>query len=217
VCAACDVAVDGDCERAVEMAASALGGLDVVIANAGFAVASRFDELTIADYRRQVETNVFGVLRTVYAALPALRATRGRLALMGSVAGWISTAGASPYSMSKFALRAFAESLRAELVGEGVSVTLLSPGFVASDIRRTDNQGRFHVEAHETVPTWLLVPTPRAARAMVRAIDRRARERVITGHGKLLVWLHRHLPWLIRLGLSASRLERAKSREAGGR
>src|SRR5690242_10295741 len=59
VCVACDVAVDGECERAVALAGSAFGGLDVVIANAGFAVAARFDELTLADYRRQLETNVF--------------------------------------------------------------------------------------------------------------------------------------------------------------
>ena len=65
-----DVTVDGDLERAVAETRAKLGRLDVAVANAGFGVVGPVERLTLDDYRRQFETNVFGVLRTVHAALP---------------------------------------------------------------------------------------------------------------------------------------------------
>jgi short-subunit dehydrogenase len=192
-----DVTVDGDLERAVAATRSAFGRLDVAVANAGFGVVGPVESLTLDDYRRQFETNVFGVLRTVQATLGPLKAARGRLAIIGSVAGHIATPGSSPYSMSKFAVRALADALGHELASSGVSVTLISPGFVESEIRRVDNTGVFRIEARESVPAWLIVPAARAARPIVRAIARRRREVVITGHGKMGVFLQRHAPWLV--------------------
>jgi short-subunit dehydrogenase len=195
----CDVTREGDLEAAIEEVVRGGCGVDVVVANAGFGVAGDFERLTLDDYRRQFETNVFGVLRTVYATLAELKKSRGRLVIMGSVAGYIPQAGASAYGMSKFAVRALAESLRQELAADGVSVTLISPGFVDSDIRRTDNRGVVHAHAPDPVPAWLRLAVDAAARDIVDAVYRRERERVVTAHGKLLVFVYRHCPWLIRL------------------
>ena len=107
---ACDVTQDGALDRAVGQAVEAFGRLDVAVANAGFGVVGPFERLALDDYRRQFETNVFGVLRTAAAALPALRRTRGTLVIIGSVSGHVPIAGASPYAMSKAAVRALAGS-----------------------------------------------------------------------------------------------------------
>jgi len=117
--------------------------------------------------------------------------------IIGSVSGHVPTAGASPYAMSKAAVRAFAGSLRAEVRGAGVGVVLVSPGFVDSEIRAVDNQGRHHAGARDPVPAWLVVPTPRAARVILKAVARRRHEVVVTGHGKAIVWVARHMPWLL--------------------
>jgi short-subunit dehydrogenase len=194
----CDVTRDGDLEAVVEQVKREGGKIDIVIANAGFGVAGDLQTLALEDYRRQFETNVFGVLRTIYATLAELKRTRGQLVIIGSVAGYAPQPGASAYGMSKFAVRALAESLHVELAREGVAVTLISPGFVDSEIRRTDNRGVVHEHARDPVPAWLRVRADRAAREIVRAIHRRKREQVVTGHGKLLVFLYRHTPWLIR-------------------
>jgi len=194
----CDVTRDGDVERAVAEATQRWGKLDIVIANAGFGVVGAFRDLSVADYRRQFETNVFGVLRTIGAALPEIEKTKGNVVIIGSVAGWSSTPNASPYAMSKFALRALADAITPELALKGVTVTLISPGFVDSAIRRVDNQGSFHAEAAEPVPQWLVVPTDKAVRQILRAVARGQAEAVITGHGKLLVAIERFLPWLSR-------------------
>jgi short-subunit dehydrogenase len=194
----CDVTRDGDLEHAVADATRAFGKLDVVFANAGFGVVAPLKKLALNDYRRQFETNVFGVLRTIYAALPELEKSRGNLAIVGSVAGWISTPGASPYSMSKFALRALAESITQELKVTGVTVTLLSPGFVDSEIRVKDNYEKLHATAKDPIPPRMVVPTPVAVREILRAVARGKRERIITGHGKVLVAVQRYVPWMLR-------------------
>ncbi len=194
----CDVTRDGDLERAADKARGALGKLDVVVANAGFGVTGKLETLTLDDYRRQLETNVFGVLRTVYATLEDLKKTRGRLVLIGSVSGHVAVPGSSAYSMSKFAVHALAASLGHELAPYGVAVTLISPGFVESEIGQVDNRGVWRAQApRRPIPAAFVMATPTAARKIVRAVARRRREVVITGFGKAAVVLHRHAPWLL--------------------
>ena len=194
----CDVTQDGSLQKAVEESVRHWGKLDVAIANAGFGVVGPLKKLTVEDYHRQFETNVFGVLRTIYAALPEIEKNKGNLAIVGSVSGWAATPGASPYNMSKFAVRALANAITPELRLSGVKVTLISPGFVASDIRRVDNQGTFHEHAKEPIPARLVMPTDKAVRQILRAIAKGNREAIITGHGKALVFLERFMPWVIR-------------------
>jgi short-subunit dehydrogenase len=202
IAVACDVTRDGDVEAAVARTRAALRGIDVVVANAGYGVVGPVEALAIEDFRRQFETNVFGVLRAIYATLDDLRKHRGRLVIIGSVSGWLSMPGNAPYAMSKFAVRALARALDFELAPAGVSVTHVSPGFVESEIRHVDNQGRWWPEpASNGPPPWLVVPTHVAARRIVRAVARRRREVVITGHGKVAVWIDRHAPWVVGWGV----------------
>ncbi|MBM4217151.1 MAG: SDR family NAD(P)-dependent oxidoreductase [Gammaproteobacteria bacterium] len=193
-----DVTRDGEVARVVDDLASRGLGLNVVYANAGFGVAGNVQKLSIDDYQRQFDTNVFGVLRTVKETVPALRARGGQLVLVGSVAGHAASAGMSAYSMSKFAVRALAETLHGDLAPEGIRVTLVSPGFVDSDIRRTNNQGVVQTEAKDPIPAWLRVSTEKAAREIVRGVDRGKAEIVVTGHGKVIVFIARHFPGLLR-------------------
>jgi short-subunit dehydrogenase len=194
----CDVTRDGDVERAVSETVRQRGRLDIVFANAGFGVAGPFAKLSLADYRRQFETNVFGVLRTLHAALPEVTRSRGQLVITGSVAGWVAAPGVSAYAMSKFALRALANSITPELAQQGVAVTLLSPGFIESNIRRVDNRGKLHADAPEPLPPWLVVSRRIAARQILRAVAGRRREAIITGHGRILVAMERLAPWIMR-------------------
>jgi NAD(P)-dependent dehydrogenase (short-subunit alcohol dehydrogenase family) len=197
-----DVTRDGELERAVGAARAALGKLDVVVANAGYGVTGALESLALDDYRRQFETNVFGVLRTVYATLDELKRTRGRLVIIGSVSGHLGVPGSSAYAMSKFAVRGLAQSLGHELAPHGVTVTLISPGFVESEIRQVDNRGVWHAEVPpQPWPAFLVMATSVAARQIVRAVARRRGEAVITGFGRVAVFLQRHAPWLIAAGI----------------
>jgi NADP-dependent 3-hydroxy acid dehydrogenase YdfG len=192
-----DVTQREDLDRAVAATLQNFGQLDIAIANAGFGVAGPVQKLSADDYRRQFDTNVFGVLNTVWATLPALEQSRGRLVLIGSVAGHVALPRNSAYSMSKFAVRALAGALAGELRPSGVSVTLISPGFLSTEIRKVDNRGGLREQARDPIPNWLRMDPERAASLMLTAIDHRQRELIVTGHGKLAVFLSRFAPGLV--------------------
>ncbi len=194
---ACDVTHDDEMQKVVSDARSVMGKIDIVIANAGFGVRGSLESLSLSDYQRQFETNVFGVMRTIYATLPDLKKCRGRLVVMGSVLGHVALPQSSAYVMSKFALRGLCETIRPELASHGVSVTLVSPGLVESEFRSVNSDGVFDPSREESAPPFLLMPKKQAAREMIQAIDARQRDAIITFHAKVLVFLNRLFPGLL--------------------
>jgi len=198
-----DVTRDGDLERAVDRARGEFGRLDIAVANAGFSVAGRLVDLTLDDYRRQLETNVFGVLRTVFAALPELRKTKGRIVLLGSLAGAISLPGGTAYSMSKFALAGLADGLSHELAPDGVSVTHIMAGFVNTEIYQLDNQGVPRKDPNARWPPGRITLSPdRAARQILSAAYRRKRLQIVTGHAKASIFFQRLVPGVVYFTIS---------------
>ncbi|TNF26945.1 MAG: SDR family oxidoreductase [Deltaproteobacteria bacterium] len=210
----CDVTDEEAVAEAVAGLVSELGHLDVAVANAGYGVTGRFENLTAADWRRQLEVNVVGTAVTLRAALPYLRETRGRAVIVASVTGMIALPTQGPYCASKFAVRAMGLSLSAELHGTGVSCTTIHPGFVESDINKVDNRGVFHAERKDKRPKKLMWPADRAARVMARAIHKRKREFVFTLHGKVGGWLGRHAPGLVHFATTRERVKRDTARVA---
>jgi NAD(P)-dependent dehydrogenase (short-subunit alcohol dehydrogenase family) len=205
-----DVTQRTDLDAAVALAVASFGRLDMAVANAGFGVVGPIEKLGVEDYRRQFDTNVFGVLETIKSCLAELRKARGRLVLIGSVAGYVSMPNASPYSMSKFAIRALAEAIGPELRPHGVAVTLISPGFITSEIRQVDNRGVYHAVAKNPLPAWLVMPAEVAAKKIVSAAYRRRREAIITAHGRLFVGLRQFAPWVLRLAAARGLKSRAQ-------
>ncbi|MEZ4440551.1 MAG: SDR family oxidoreductase [Polyangiaceae bacterium] len=201
----CDVRQDEQIERAVETVVEQFGQLDVAVANAGFSVAGPVESLSGEDWRRQLETNVVGPALCARYALPHLRATRGRIALVGSVAAFIYAPKLAAYNASKAAIVALGETLSLELAGSGVTCTTLHPGFVESEIARVDNSGRHDPTRRDKRPQQLMWPAEKAAAVMLDAIHRRQRELVFTGHGKVGAFLGRHFPGLTHFAMTRGR------------
>jgi NAD(P)-dependent dehydrogenase (short-subunit alcohol dehydrogenase family) len=201
---ACDVTSQESMQDALSKILEHFGRLDVILANAGFAVSGRFEDLNADDWRRQFETNVFGLINTVKVALPELKKTRGRVALVGSVAGFLISPGVGAYHSSKYAVRAIGQLLSVELHGSGVTCTTIHPGFVKSEISQVDNKGVFHPEWTDRRPQKLMWETDKAASVMVDAIYWRRREFVFTQHGKVAAWLGRCWPDLVHFVLTRS-------------
>ncbi|MCA1038250.1 SDR family oxidoreductase [Bacillus infantis] len=106
-----------------------LGSVDLLVNNAGFAGAGFAEEVDLADYRRQFETNVFGVFAVTQAVLPYMRKQkRGRIINISSISGKIGFPGLSPYVASKHAVEGWSESLRLEMKPFNVDVVLIEPG-----------------------------------------------------------------------------------------
>lgn len=199
---ACDVTDDDELARTVAQIITELGRLDICVANAGFSVAGPIATLSAEDWRRQLDTNVVGAAITARHALPHLEKTRGRIAFVASVSAFVAAPRLGPYNASKAALRAIGLTLAAELHGTGVSVTVLHPGFVESEIARVDNQGRFDATRDDRRPRQLLWRSEDAARVMADAIAARKREYVFTGHGKIGAFLGQHAPGVIHLAMT---------------
>lgn len=109
--------------------------IDVLINNAGFAVAGFAEELTIEEYKLQFETNFFGVIRVTNAVLPLMRKQgSGRIINISSISGLVGFPALSPYVSSKFALEGYSESLRLEVKDFGIDVVLLEPGSFQTNI-----------------------------------------------------------------------------------
>jgi NADP-dependent 3-hydroxy acid dehydrogenase YdfG len=125
----CDVTEWDDQQAAVATTLERFGRLDAAWANAGFGGERSFLASTPEHWRAMVLTNVYGAALTIRATLPALTEQRGHLLLTGSVAGRRPVIG-SLYSATKHAVHAMAESLRQEVDGTGVRVTVIAPGIV---------------------------------------------------------------------------------------
>ncbi len=207
-----DVTRDGDMENAVQMALREFGRLDVAVANAGILVSGRIVNLTLDDYRRQMETNTFGVLRTVMAAIPALRETRGRIVIVGSLIGMVSIPGGTPYCMSKFALNGLADGLGHELAPDGITVTQVLSGFVDTEIYDK-------VQLRRPPHKLIVLTAPQAAVRIVNAVYRRKRTYILPLPTKMAIFLQRHFPWLVyraidRAFRKATRLREGESAQA---
>jgi NAD(P)-dependent dehydrogenase (short-subunit alcohol dehydrogenase family) len=132
--ASCDVRRSDEVGRAVEAAVSVMGGIDVVVNNAGYGLFGAVEEVGEAELRAQMEVNVYGAWNVVRAVLPTLRAQgEGHIVQMSSIAGLVASQGAGAYNASKFALEGMSEALALELRPFGIHVTLVEPGQFRTD------------------------------------------------------------------------------------
>ena len=125
---AMDVTSEDSIARALAEILARAGQLDAVVHSAGFGFAGAVEDTDLSEAQQQFDTNFFGAHRVLRATLPALRATRGRLAFISSLGGAIALPFQGMYCASKFALEGLVESLAHELHGSGVAVVLVQPG-----------------------------------------------------------------------------------------
>ncbi len=131
---ALDVTSKQQAEAAIAHAIEAFGRIDILVNNAGYGLAGAVEEATDEEIKRQIDTNVYGVLYVTRAALPHLRKqSSGHILNMSSIAGLIGTPGLSFYNLTKFALEGLSEGLAAELAPLGIKVTLVEPGPFRTD------------------------------------------------------------------------------------
>lgn len=132
-----DVCDDASVQRAVANVLAKTGAIDVLFNNAGVNFTAAVEDLRMEDWRRQFETNFFGVLRVTQAVVPHMRERRqGRILMMSSVSGFVTAPTQGAYSSSKFALEAMSNALRLEMYPFGVHVVLIEPGYIVTRIQQ---------------------------------------------------------------------------------
>lgn len=132
-----DVCDEASVQGAVSHVLQKSAGIDVLFNNAGINISAAVEDLRLADWRQQFETNFFGVLRVTQAVVPHMRERRqGRIIMMSSVSGFVTAPTQGAYSSSKFALEAMSNALRLELFPFNVQVVLIEPGYIITGIQQ---------------------------------------------------------------------------------
>ncbi len=198
VCARADVAVERDCQALVAGAIVAFGRIDALVNNAGASMWARFEDIrdmSILEHLMQV--NYMGAVYCTHYALPHLRESRGLIVGISSLAGRTGVPTRTGYSAAKHAMTGFFDSLRIELDASGVAVTMIYPGFVATGIRENATGADGKPAMVSPVREGEVMSAADCARRIVRAMERREREVVMTARGKMGLWLKLLAPSLV--------------------
>lgn len=131
-----DVTEPESCRRMVERAATAFGGVDSLVNNAGISMLARFEEVTdLTVFDKVMRVNYLGAVYATHFALPHVKKSRGLLVAVSSLTGKFPAPTRCAYAASKHAMEGFFDTIRIELAPSGVDVLVASPGFIATDIR----------------------------------------------------------------------------------
>jgi len=202
-----DVSDEASCRALVEGTVGRFGGIDVLVNNAGMGMLARFEDVTdLSLYERLVRVNYLGSVYPTFYALPHLKRSRGQIVAVSSLAGLSGVPTRTAYAATKHAQVGFFDSLRVELRGTGVDVTVVCPYWVRSEIRkRSPGPDGRTVEA-SPVKEDEVMSAEECARRMVRAMERRQRMLVMTFKGKLGRWVKLVAPGLVdRMAAAAVR------------
>jgi NAD(P)-dependent dehydrogenase (short-subunit alcohol dehydrogenase family) len=212
---ACDVSDSAACERAIAAAVERFGAVDLLVANAGITHRSAFAATRPEVIRRVMEVNFFGAVHCTQAALPQLRARRGAIVVISSVAGFAPLVARTGYAASKHALHGFFESLRTELAPEGVDIVMVCPSFVATGIDRHALGADGQPARHAQQVIGRRAQPADVARQVLRAAAHGQRLRLVGATAHMAWWASRIAPaWYERQ--MARRLRGELTADGGG-
>jgi short-subunit dehydrogenase len=193
-----DVSNEDDCRALMEETVRRFGQIDVLINNAGISMRALFDDVDLKVIRQLMDVNFYGTVYCSKYALPHLLKTKGSLVGVISIAGYVGLPGRTGYSASKFAIRGFLDTVRIENLKKGLHVLVAAPGFTASEVRKAalTNDGTQQGETPRNEDK--MMSAEECARHIVRAVEKRKRELILTFvEGKLTVFLGKLFPSLV--------------------
>lgn len=193
-----DVGRQEACRELVEACIGEYGRLDTLINNAGRTMWSLFEDLeTLQPFEDIMRVNYFGSVYCTYYGLPHLRRSRGRLVGVSSLTGKTGVPTRSGYAASKHAMAGFFDTLRIELAGSGVTVTVAYPDFVATETRHQAFGADGEPIGESPVREGEIMSAEECARQIIVGAARRRRELIMSTRGKLGLWLKLFAPGLI--------------------
>lgn len=186
-----DVSKEADCQSFIESTVRKWGGVDVLINNAGISMRALFEDVNLEVIRELMDINFWGTVYCTKYALPSIRRNKGVVAGVSSIAGFRGLPARTGYSASKFAIQGFLEALRTELLHTGVHVMWVSPGFTSSNIRNVARGADGKAQKETPLDEGKLMSAEQCAGIILDAIKKRKRATIMTGQGKLTVWMNK--------------------------
>jgi short-subunit dehydrogenase len=185
--------------RMVAAAIGAFGALDILVLNAGGTMWAAFDALKdpVAASRELMELNFFACVRITEAALPHIKRAKGLIVPVASVAGFTGVPTRTLYAASKHALVGFFESLRVELRGSGVDITLIAPDFVVTEIHARAMGADGRPIGHGKLDPRKVMTAEACAKRIAKAMKKRQRLLITSARGRSGRWLKLLAPGLV--------------------
>ncbi len=188
-----DVTDQASLEAATKRATQWRGRIDTLVNNAGISQRALAENTPVEAVRKIMEVNFFGAVALTLAVLPQMKARNdGQIAVISSVAGYVATPLRSTYAASKHALHGYYEGLRAELDTTGIDITMITPGYVQTEVIAN----AFRAQNHGAPPPPKGMSADRAAHRMAKALKNRRREVYIGGPEIAAIYLRRLFPSL---------------------
>ena len=191
-----DVSNENDCRRFMETTIKFFGGIDILINNAGISMRALFKDTSLETIQKVMDINFFGSVYCTRHALASIIERKGTIVGVSSIAGYRGLPGRSGYSASKYALQGFLESLRTELLHEGVHVMWVCPGFTTSNIRHAALNKDASSHGDTPMDEGKMMSAEECAEHVLRAIRKKKRTLVLTFTGKRTVFLNKFFPGL---------------------
>jgi short-subunit dehydrogenase len=194
-----DVSKPEACRRMVEATIARFGGIDILVNNAGVSMYCPFEEvIDLSLFDQIMKVNYLGAVYCTHFALRHLQARKGLIVAISSLQGKTGFPGYTAYCASKHALQGFFDSLRIELRSRGVDVLVVSPGPVATEIH-TKSLGQSATQELDKTSTTgrSQMDVDECARQILRSMERRRRELVMTRRARLLQWVKMLAPGFV--------------------
>ncbi len=193
-----DVSDPAQCAALIQRSVDEYGRVDALVNNAGITMWATFEEVSdLSIFEQIMRVNYLGSVYCTHYALPHLKQTKGQIVGISSLTGKAGVPTRSGYAASKHAMVGFFDSLRIEVEPYGVSVTMIYPGFVASEVRERAFGPDGQPLGQSPVREGDVMTVETCARLIVGAMSKRKREEVMTLRGKLGQWIKLIAPELV--------------------
>jgi NAD(P)-dependent dehydrogenase (short-subunit alcohol dehydrogenase family) len=200
----CDVTDEGQCRMVMEQVIRDLGGIDLLINNAGITHRSAFIDTSPEVVRRVIEVSLFGSINCTSAAIGSIVERNGLVVGISSAAGFAPLLGRTGYCAAKHGMHGFFDTLRAELHGTGTDVLLLCPGFTRTSLSHSALDADGSITKHPKATVGKIAEPEEVAKSLFRAARARKRMVVLTGTGKLAHLISRISPRLYEVMMRRS-------------
>lgn len=192
-----DVSKEEDCKELMTQAINTMGRIDILVNNAGISMRALFKDLDIEVLKQVMDINFWGTVYCTKYALPEILNHEGSIIGVSSIAGFKGLPGRTGYSASKFAMNGFLEALRVENLKNNLHVMLACPGFTASNIRNVALNSDAKPQGESSMQEEKMMTADEVALIIVDGIAQRKRQLIMTGQGKLTVFMQKLFPkWL---------------------
>lgn len=192
-----DVSKENACKAFIEAVVEKWGRVDVLINNAGISMRALFEDVDLKVIEELMAINFWGTVYCTKYALPYIKANKGVVAGVSSIAGYRGLPGRTGYSASKFAMQGFLEALRTELLYSGTHVMWVSPGFTSSNIRNVARSASGKSQKETPLNESKLMSAEECANRIIKGIEQRKRTIVMTSQGWWTVFVNKLIPGFV--------------------